>query len=155
MKILNFDDVIAGVSPIVAATPDFVYPNQENVDDERCQCVELLADPDDMDDENPEEFYDYSACSWHMDDDNTCRYVKPNGEAACVLGKYFISMGFEDLHLYEKRAPSFILDRNGYEVTDKANKFLNTIQQQQDQGWSWEEAYMQAVEASEGVLNVS
>ena len=148
MKKLSLDDVLSGVGPIVAATPDFTYPHQEDVDDERCQCIEMIADPDDMDDENPEEFFDYAACPWHMDDDNTCRYVKSDGEAACVVGKYFVdSLGFQDLHLYEKRAPSFILERHGYEVTDKANKFLNTIQQQQDQGWSWTEAYEQAVQA--------
>lgn len=148
MKKLSLDDVLSGVGPIVAATPDFTYPHQEDVDDQRCQCIEMLADPDDMDDENPEEFYDYSACPWHMDDDNTCRYVKPDGEAACLVGKFFADkLGFQDLYLYECRKPSFILERHGYEVSKEADTFLNTIQVQQDQGWSWGEAYDQATQA--------
>ena len=148
---LNLDNLVQAFMPIVAAKPDFTYPHQEDSDDMRCQCVEMLADPDDMDRDNPEEYYDYSDCQWHFDDDNTCRYVKPNGDAACIVGEYFVnSLGLHQVGRYEKQMPSVILERYGYKVDTKAARFLNTIQQQQDQGWSWTEAYEQAVQEAEG-----
>lgn len=153
-KKLSLEDVLAGVSPIVAASPNFVYPHQENSDDERCQCVEMIADPDDLDREIAEEYYDYSECRWHLDDSNTCRYVKTDGEGACVVGQYFVNLGFQDLHEWERSTPAVILYGHGYEVSDRAGQFLNTIQQQQDQGWSWGEAYDQAVEEADRVQDV-
>ncbi len=157
-KKLSLEDVLAGVSPIVSARPDFVYPQQggdAHGEDERCQCVEVLVDDDDLDRETAEEYYDYSDCLWHFDDDNTCRYVKPDGEAACVVGEYFVGLGFQDLYMWEKRPPSAILDSRGYEVTDRANRFLNVIQQHQDQGFSWTEAYDHAIhEANQEVQDV-
>ena len=145
-KILKLEDVLAGIGPIVQANPTFIYPQQaECGEDERCECLEY-EDEDDPDRDQLEEYYDWSECDWHMDDDNTCRYVKWDGEPACVVGHYFVKeLGFRDLDNFETKAPTFILEAHGYEVEAPAQRFLNTIQSQQDQGWDWDTAYSQAV----------
>ena len=69
-----------------------------------------------------------------------------DGAPACVVGHYFVKeLGFDDLYQFETKAPTFILEAHGYEVEPPAQRFLNTIQSQQDQGWEWEQAYDQAV----------
>ena len=145
-KVLKLEDVLAGIGPIVQADPQFIYPQQaECGEDERCECLEY-EDEDDPDRDQLEEYYDFSECDWHLDDDNTCRYVKWDGEPACVVGHYFSKeLGFRDLDMYETKAPAFILEAHGYEVEPPAQRFLNTIQSQQDQGWEWGQAYDQAV----------
>ncbi len=152
-KTLTIEDVMKGISPIVQADPQFIYPQQEEwVEDERCGCLEM-ADEDDPARDQLEEYYDYSDCKWHMDDDNTCRYVQDDGAPACVVGHYFVKeLGFDDLYHFEQKAPVFILEAKGYEVEDSAQRFLNTIQAQQDQGWAWESAYEQAVNEVERKL---
>jgi hypothetical protein len=145
-KVLTLEDVLRGIGPIVESDPTFIYPQQaECGEDERCDCLEF-EDEDDPERENLEEYYDYSECAWHIDDDNTCRYVKEDDSPACVLGHYFIKeLGFTRLDMYETKAPTFILEAHGYDVEAPAQRFLNTIQSQQDQGWEWEQAYDQAV----------
>jgi hypothetical protein len=145
-KTLKLEDVLAGIGPIVQADPTFIYPQQaECGEDERCECVEY-EDDDDPDREQLEEYYLYDDCEWHLDDDNTCRYVRNDGEPACVVGHYFVKeLGFGDLYNFETKAPTFILECHGYEVEAPAQRFLNTIQSQQDQGWEWGQAYDQAV----------
>ncbi len=144
-KTLKLEDVMASISPIVEADPLFVYPQQEHdYLEERCTCVEVAQEDDE--DEEPDEYYLYEDCPWHMDDDNTCRYVKNDGAPACVVGHYFVKeLGMNDLYNYESKAPTFVLEAHGYEVEAPAQRFLNTIQSQQDQGWAWEFAYNQAV----------
>jgi hypothetical protein len=145
-KILKLEDVLAGIGPIVQAEPTFIYPQQaECGEDERCECLEY-EDEDYEEREQLEEYYDFSECEWHLDDDNTCRYVRDDGAPACVVGHYFVKeLGFDDLYNFETKAPTFILEAHGYEVEAPAQRFLNTIQSQQDQGWEWEQAYDQAV----------
>ena len=145
-KFLSLEDVLAGIGPIVQADPQFIYPQQENHgEDERCDCVEVEQD-EDPEREYYEEYYLYEDCEWHLDDDNTCRYVRNDGEPACVVGHYFVEkLGFDDLYNFETKAPTFILEAHGYTVAKDAQRFLNTIQSQQDQGWEWEQAYDQAI----------
>jgi hypothetical protein len=145
-KTLSLEDVLAGIGPIVQANPTFIYPQQaECGEDERCECLEY-EDEDDPEREQLEEYYDYSECDWHLDDDNTCRYVKWDDTPACVVGHYFYeTLGFRDLANFEAKAPQYILEAHGYEVEEPARRFLNTIQSQQDQGWDWDTAYNQAV----------
>ena len=146
-KVLKLEDVLAGIGPIVQADPTFIYPQQEQAEDEdeRCACVEVDADEDDNGDYLEEHFL-YADCEWHLDDVNTCRYVKDDGSPACVVGHYFVKeLGFGDLYNFETKAPTFILEAHGYEVEAPAQRFLNTIQAQQDQGWEWAQAYDQAV----------
>ena len=144
-KVLKLEDVMAGLRPIVQSDPQFIYPQQaECGEDERCGCLEF-EDEDDPDREGLEEYYDYSECEYHLDDDNTCRYVKEDETPACVVGHYFVKeLGFDDLYSFETKAPTFVLEAHGYEVEAPAQRFLNTIQSQQDQGWAWEIAYEQA-----------
>ena len=148
-KILTLEDVVKGVRPIVEADPDFIYPQQGNPDyEELCTCVEVDTSDSDMDEdgEYPEEYYLYEECPWHLDDDNTCRYVQEDNSPACVVGHYFVKeLGFDDLYNFETKAPTFILECHGYEVDPRAQRFLNTIQSQQDQGWDWSQAYEQAI----------
>ena len=148
-RVLKLEDVLAGIGPIVQANPTFIYPQQEQAEDEdeRCACIEVSdEDNDDPDREYPEEHFIYADCEWHLDDDNTCRYVKEDGAPACVVGHYFVKeLGFDDLYQFETKAPTFILEAHGYEVEPPAQRFLNTIQSQQDQGWEWDQAYNQAV----------
>ena len=143
-KLLTLEDVLAGIGPIVQADPTFIYPQQGDYgDSEECDCVEVEQDGDE---EYPEEYYLYEDCPWHLDDDNTCRYVKEDNSPACVVGHYFVKeLGFDDLHFFETKAPTFILEAHGYEVEAPAQTFLNVIQSQQDQGWEWAQAYNQAV----------
>ena len=145
-RVLKLEDVLAGIGPIVQAEPTFIYPQQAEADeDERCNCVEVETD-DDPDREYYEEHFIYGDCQWHLDDDNTCRYVKEDGAPACVVGHYFVKeLGFDDLYNFETKAPTFILEAHGYDVEKDAQRFLNTIQSQQDQGWEWAQAYDQAV----------
>ena len=144
-KVLKLEDVLAGIRPIVDADPTFVYPQQGSDDSYGCTCVEV-EDDDDPDREYLEEQYLYADCQWHLDDDNTCRYVKEDDSPACVVGHYFVKeLGFDDLYNFEQKAPTFILEAHGYEVEAPAQRFLNTIQAQQDQGWEWSQAYDQAV----------
>ena len=149
-KILTLEDVVKGVRPIVEADPDFIYPQQDGgADGENdCTCVEVDTSDSDMDEdgEYPEEYYLYEECPWHLDDDNTCRYVREDNSPACVVGHYFVKeLGFDDLYNFETKAPTFILECHGYEVDPRAQRFLNTIQSQQDQGWDWSQAYEQAI----------
>ena len=151
MNSLTYDEIVAGVRPIVEADPHFIYPQQaEHNEDERCSCVEVDADQDFVA-EFEGEYYLYEDCSWHMDDDNTCRYVQDNGAPACVVGHYFAKeLGFDDLVEFETKSPLFILNCKGYDVDERGQRFLNMIQSQQDQGWEWQEAFKQAVASAEG-----
>ena len=143
-KVPELTDVLAGIGPIVKANPDFIYPQQENTnEDERCSCIEVEQDDET---EYYEEHFIYEDCQWHLDDDNTCRYVKNDGSPACVVGHYFVKeLGLKNLYNFETKAPAFILEANGYYVPAEVQRFLNIIQAQQDQGWDWDTAYNQAV----------
>ena len=147
-KLLTLEEVIKGVTPIVDADPDFIYPQQEDHnEDERCACIEVLQD-DDPDREYAEEYFIYNDCPWHFNDDNTCLYIKSGTtqQPACVLGHYFVKeLGFQDLVNYEGKSPTRVLDGHGYEVEPRAQRFLNAIQSAQDQGYSWGESYEQAI----------
>ena len=97
-------------------------------------------------DDYPAEYYLFEDGPWPLDDDNTCRYVREDNSPACVVGHYFVKeLGFDDLYNFETKAPTFILECHGYEVDPRAQRFLNTIQSQQDQGWDWSQAYEQAI----------
>ena len=128
-KLLTLEEVIEGITPIVEANPDFIYPQQGD-EDERCKCVEGYND------ESGWEQHDPTDCPWHMNDDNTCLYLKDGTTTApaCVVGHYFVELGIKDLHTWETTAPTVILDANGYEVEARAQRFLNSIQSAQDQG---------------------
>ena len=148
MKNLTYEEVVAGIRPIVEANPDFIYPQQaEHNEDERCGCVEVYQDEDE---ENYlDEYYLYADCEWHLDDDNTCRYVSNENAPTCVVGHYFVKeLGFDDLYNFETKSPVFILEAKGYIVDARAQRFLNTIQSQQDQGWDWNKAFDQAIETA-------
>lgn len=143
-KILMLKDVLAGVGPIVNADPGFTYPLQG--EDEGCSCVEIVDD----DDYELGERYQYGKCDWHLDDDNTCRYVKNDGAPACVLGHYFLNvLGVSDLANFEVKEPLRVLDAHGYEAEGSAVHFLNVIQSQQDHGNTWDASYRVAVRAAE------
>ena len=146
-RVLKLEDVIAGIRPIVDANPTFIYPQQAGEEEDRCTCIEVSdEDNDDPDREYPEEHFIYEDCPWHLDDDNTCRYVKEDNTPACVVGHYFVEkLGFDDLYNFETKAPTFILEAHGYDVEPPAQRFLNTIQSQQDQGWEWDQAWNQAI----------
>ena len=144
-KTLTLENVLAGIRPIVDANPTFIYPQQAGEEEDRCTCVEVEQDETE-DGEYPEEYFIYEDCPWHLDDDNTCRYVKNDGSPACVVGHYFVKeLGFDDLYNFETKAPTFVLEAHGYEVDAAAQRFLNTIQSQQDQGWEWDQAWNQAI----------
>ena len=54
-------------------------------------------------------------------------------------------LGFTDLWKYETKSPQRVLDGHDYEVEPRAQRFLNSIQSAQDQGYAWGEAYDQAL----------
>ena len=148
-KMLTLEDVLEGMTPIVEANFDFVYPQQGQQADGRCKCVEV----DTTEDDDWAEQYDPSDCPWHFNDDNTCLYVKDgtNTQPACVVGHYFYDvLGFTDLYLYETKSPERVLTGHGYEVEPRAQRFLNTIQSAQDHGYAWGESYDQALVDAQG-----
>ena len=148
-KLLTLEEVIKGMTPIVEADPDFIYPQQGDYgDNTNCKCVEVDAEDDDY-----AYYHDPSDCPWHFNDDNTCLYIKSGTTQApaCVVGHYFVKeLGFQDLVNYEGKSPQRVLDGHGYEVEPRAQRFLNAIQSAQDQGWSWGEAYQQALVDARG-----
>lgn len=150
-KILMLEDVLAGVSPIVEADPGFIYPQQggdAHGEDERCSCVEMDMGEAETACELGEQ-YRYGECDWHLDDDNTCRYVKNDGAPACVLGHYFLNvLGVPDLANFEIKEPLRVLDAHGYETDGSAVHFLNMIQSQQDHGNTWAASYKVAVQSA-------
>ena len=143
-KTLKLEDVLAGIGPIVQDNPQFTYPQQGNGDvDERCACIEVEQDEES---EYYEENFIIKDCQWHLDDDNTCRYVQKDGSPACVVGHYFVKeLGFDDLYDFEAKAPTFILEEHGFDVPPETQRFLNAIQSSQDQGRDWDYAYNIAV----------
>ena len=147
-RVLTLDEAMKGIKKIVDTNPLFIYPQQEDHnDDDRCTCVEVEQDENG---DYLEEHYLYEDCPWHLDDDNTCRYVKEDNSPACVVGHYFVKeLGFDDLYRFETKAPTFILEAHGYDVEPRVQRFLSTIQSVQDQGWEWEQAYDQAVKEVE------
>ena len=143
-KLLTLQEVIEGVKPIVEADPGFTYPQQEG-EDPRCKCVENDTTDEDFHDMN----YDYSDCPWHFNDDNTCLYLKDGTTQApaCVLGHYFVDvLELKHVHLYETKSPERVLTGHGYEVDPRAQRFLNSIQSNQDNGDTWGEAYESALQ---------
>ena len=142
---LTLEDAKNSIREIIETDPEFTYPRQG--EDERCGCV-YLEDDDDWD-SGCDESYDYSNCKWHIDDDNTCRYVHPDGSPSCVLGHYYkkgLGMPDEFIAKYETKSPLAILEGYGVTVSEDGLKFLNTIQSAQDQGLEWVNAYSRAVE---------
>ena len=148
-KLLTLEEVILAFDNIVGADPTFTYPQQED-EDPRCKCVEQYDE-----DEDGLQSFDFSDCPWHFNDDNTCLYVKDgtSTQPACVVGHYFLELGIKNLHTWESKAPTAILVGNEYEVEDRAQRFLNSIQSAQDQGYSWGESYAQAQVEAEGPQN--
>jgi hypothetical protein len=147
-KEITLAEVAEGLKRIVNADPEFDYPQQGDDDDDRCECV-YLGDDDDWD-SAIDESYDYSNCKWHIDDDNTCRYVHPDGSPSCVVGHYYykdLGIPIEFLENYETKAPTRILEDYGYTVDASAQVFLNNIQSNQDQGREWVDAYEEAEKA--------
>ena len=146
-KLLTLEEAVEGVRKIVEANPDFVYPQQGDEEDERCECV--LIDQEET--ESGWEEHDPADCSWHFNDDNTCLYVKDNttDQPACVLGHYFLELGFSDLINYEAKSPQRVLDGHGYEVEPRAQRFLNTVQTSQDHGDTWAVAFDRALHDAE------
>ena len=141
-KLLTLEDVLEGITPIVEANPDFIYPQQGDEESD-CRCVEI----DVNDEADGWESEDPTDCPWHMNDDNTCLYLKDGTTTApaCVVGHYFLELGIKDLHTWETKAPTVILDANGYEVEARAQRFLNSIQSAQDQGAQWGNAFDEAL----------
>jgi hypothetical protein len=153
MNELTYEEIVDKVRGIVQADPLFIYPQQGDYgDNAHCDCVEV-EDYDDPDREYPEEQFIYADCPWHMDDDNTCRYVQDDGAPACVVGHYFVKeLGFDDLAHFEAKSPKFILDVKGYDIDVRAERFLSTIQSRQDQGWEWEQAFESAIAHAENPI---
>ena len=146
-KLLTLEEVVEALDTIVKADPTFTYP-QQGEEDPRCMCVEI----DVNDEADGWEQHDYSDCPWHFNDENTWLYLKDgtSTQPACVVGHYFLELGIKDLHTWETKAPPAILYANGYEVENRAERFLNSIQAAQDQGASWGEAFDQALIDAEG-----
>ena len=140
-KLLTLERVIEAFDDIVSDDPAFTYPQQSDAEDTRCLCVEIYEE--DLGWSMP----DPTNCPWHMNDENTCLYVKDgtSTQPACVVGHYFVELGIKDLHTWEAKSPVAILDAYGYEVEPRAQRFLNSIQANQDQGNSWGESFDDAV----------
>ena len=146
-RVLKLEDVLAGIRPIVEADPQFIYPQQAEADeDDRCTCVEVDADENEDGDYLEEHFTSTRTALGTLTTTTPVVMFSDDGAPACVVGHYFVKeLGFDDLYNFETKAPTFILEAHGYEVEAPAQRFLNTIQSQQDQGWEWETAYDQAV----------
>jgi hypothetical protein len=154
MNELTYEEIVDKVRGIVQADPLFIYPQQGDYgDNTNCNCFEVDADENEDGDYLGEHFI-YEDCPWHMDDDNTCRYVQDDGAPACVVGHYFVKeLGFDDLAHFEAKSPKFILDVKGYDIDVRAERFLSTIQSRQDQGWEWKQAFEAAIAHAENPIS--
>jgi hypothetical protein len=155
MMKITYDKVKNDIWEVIKDRQDFVYERVADCD----------ACTDHQDWEYDEELFDEEPppCTSHFDID-ACRYfyANPDGSSncntpACVVGNWFVFEGFspEDLSAdtwdeLEGRGIRQILEQSRLEMDNITISFLNNIQENQDTGLSWGDAFDRAVVQAEG-----
>ena len=132
VEVIDVDQVVNELKQIVKENPFFQYPLYQF-----CDCDELTGTEDE--------------CDYHLNEG--CRYFNTDNRPQCVIGHWFDShnlntpesFGVEYINEMEGSNASEVLDRvqqnNDFVVSDDARDFLTLVQQSQDTGMAWVDAF--------------
>jgi hypothetical protein len=131
-NIIDVDQVVNEIKAIVEENPFFEYPLYQF-----CDCDELTGTEDE--------------CDFHLNEG--CRYFNTDNRPQCVVGHWLDghnlntpeSFGVQYINEMEGSNASEVLDRvqqnNDFVVSDDARDFLTLVQQSQDTGMAWVDAF--------------
>ena len=131
-NIIDVDQVVNELKQIVKENPFFQYPLYQF-----CDCDELTGTDDE--------------CDFHLNEG--CRYFNTDNRPQCVIGKWLDShnlntpesFGVNYIKEIEGQNASEVLDKVqqnvDFTVSDDARDFLTLVQQAQDTGMAWVDAF--------------
>ena len=134
-NIIDVDQVVNEIKAIVEENPFFQYPLYQF-----CECSRAFGSSQDE-----------IECDFHADEG--CRYFNTDNAPVCVVGKWLDShnlntpesFGVEYIREMEGQNASEVLDKvqqnNDFIVGDDARDFLTLVQQSQDTGDAWIDAF--------------
>ena len=152
----TYDEVKQQIWDVIKDKTDFVYESSN--DCRVCeQHNEWDFDPNEFGGEEPDRctaHYDGDACRYfYGDEDNHSNYNAP----ACVVGNWLVHNEFtpEDLNVstweqLEGKGVDTIINRSNIDLDEHAMHFLHQMQNYQDTGVSWGNAYEHALDPSLG-----
>ena len=132
VEVIDVDQVVNELKQIVKENPFFQYPLYQF-----CDCDELTGTDDE--------------CDFHLNEG--CRYFNTDNRPQCVIGKWLDShnlntpesFGVEYIREIEGQNASEVLDKVqqnvDFTVSDDARDFLTLVQQAQDTGMAWVDAF--------------
>tara|TARA_R110000744_G_scaffold219651_1_gene338340 strand:- start:266 stop:739 length:474 start_codon:yes stop_codon:yes gene_type:complete len=132
VEVIDVDQVVNELKQIVKENPFFQYPLYQF-----CDCDELTGTDDE--------------CDFHLNEG--CRYFNTDNRPQCVIGKWLDShnlntpesFGVEYIREMEGQNASEVLDKVqqnvDFTVSDDARDFLTLVQQAQDTGMAWVDAF--------------
>ena len=132
VEVIDVDQVVNELKQIVKENPFFQYPLYQF-----CDCDELTGTDDE--------------CDFHLNEG--CRYFNTDNRPQCVIGKWLDShnlntpesFGVEYIRQIEGQNASEVLDKVqqnvDFTVSDDARDFLTLVQQSQDTGMAWVDAF--------------
>jgi len=154
MKI-RYDKVKNDMWDIIKDKTDFIYESSNDCD----VCQERNNweyDPEEFSEEPP-------TCNAHYDGD-ACRYFYEGEKGyseynapACVVGNWFVHNKFtqEDLNVstweqLEGQGVDSVINKSHLDLDDEAREFLSLMQNHQDTGMSWGNAYERSIAKMDG-----
>ena len=132
--VIDVDQAVNEIKQIIKETPFFQYPLYQF-----CSC------------EWEESDYGDDICDWHIDEG--CRYFNSDYRPMCVIGHWLDShnlntpesFGVGYIREMEGQNASEVLDlvqqNNDFVISDDARDFLTLVQQSQDTGEAWVDAF--------------
>jgi len=132
VEVIDVDQVVNELKQIVKENPFFQYPLYQF-----CDCDELTGTDDE--------------CDFHLNEG--CRYFNTDNRPQCVIGKWLDShnlntpesFGVNYIKEIEGQNASEVLDKVQqnveFIVDDDARDFLTLVQQAQDTGMTWVDAF--------------
>jgi len=132
VEVIDVDQVVNELKQIVKENPFFQYPLYQF-----CDCDELTGTDDE--------------CDFHLNEG--CRYFNTDNRPQCVIGKWLDShnlntpesFGVNYIKEIEGQNASEVLDKVqqnvDFTVSDDARDFLTLVQQAQDTGMAWVDAF--------------
>mgnify|MGYP003634768351 FL=1 len=132
VEVIDVDQVVNELKQIVKENPFFQYPLYQF-----CDCDELTGTDDE--------------CDFHLNEG--CRYFNTDNRPQCVIGKWLDShnlntpesFGVNYIKEIEGQNASEVLDKVqqnvDFTVSDDARDFLTLVQQSQDTGMAWVDAF--------------
>ena len=131
-NVIDIDQAVNEIKQIVKENPFFQYPLYQ-----LCDCDELTGTDDE--------------CDFHLAEG--CRYFNSDDRPMCVIGHWFNShnintpesFGVNYIKEVEGQNASEVLDlvhqNVDFTVSDDARNFLTLVQQAQDTGMAWVDAF--------------